>query len=66
MQDFRLEHFDKLKSHIRKSPDDFYPDPTTSKAKELEGFICSSFSWPRTHIKAERKAQDMKDRQIKN
>ena len=53
-------------SHIRKSPDDFPPDPATRKKRELEVLPVVAPPPPRPPTKAERKAQDMKDRQIKN
>lgn len=66
MQEQRSRYFDGVISHIRKSPTDFPPDPANRKKRVLEELERVVPPPPRELTKEEIKAQEQKDRQIKN
>lgn len=66
MQEQRSRYFDGVISHIRKSPTDFPPDPANRKKRVLEELERVAPPPPRELTKEEIKAQEQKDRQIKN
>lgn len=66
MQEQRSRYFDGVISHIRKSPTDFPPDPANRKKRVLEELERVVPPPPREMTKEEIKAQEQKDRQIKN
>lgn len=66
MQDQRSKYFDGVISHIRKKPTDFPPDPANRKKRVLEELERVAPPPPREMTKEEIKAQEQKDRQIKN
>lgn len=66
MQEQRSRYFNGVISHIRKSPTDFPPDPANRKKRVLEELERVVPPPPRELTKEEIKAQEQKDRQIKN
>ncbi|RPB10252.1 AAA-domain-containing protein [Morchella conica CCBAS932] len=65
-KDARFQYFDNVISHIRKAPTDFPPDANNRKKRVLEVLEKVAPPPPREMTKEEIKAQEQKDRQIKN
>lgn len=62
----RFQYFGNVVSHIRKAPIDFPPDPNNRKKRVLEVLEKVAPPPPREMTKEEIRAQEQKDRQIKN
>ncbi|RPB04749.1 AAA-domain-containing protein [Choiromyces venosus 120613-1] len=62
----RWKYFDRLIAYIQKAPNEFPPDPSTRRKRELPVLPVVPPPPPRAMTKEERKAQDAKDKQIKN
>lgn len=66
LQEQRSRYFDGVISHICKKPTDFPPDAANRKKRVLEELERVAPPPPREMTKEEIKAQEQKDRQIKN
>ncbi|KAG0134510.1 P-loop containing nucleoside triphosphate hydrolase protein [Tuber indicum] len=65
-EEARRKYFDRLISYIQKAPNEFPPDPSTRRKRELPVLPVVPPPPPRAMTKEERKAQETKDKQIKN
>ncbi|CUS07282.1 unnamed protein product, partial [Tuber aestivum] len=65
-EEARRKYFDRLISYIQKAPTEFPPDPSTRRKRELPVLPVVPPPPPRAMTKEERKAQEAKDKQIKN
>jgi len=62
----RFSYFDKVISHIRKSPRDFPQDPTNRKKRKLPELERASPPPKREQTDEEKRATALRDRQLKN
>jgi len=65
-EDSRRKYFDKVMSHLKKSPQDFPQDPKNRKKRKLPELERASPPPQRVQTDAEKRAIALKDRQLRN